>query len=219
MIKVIGTGGFARCGKDTFCNIAANILRKNGYRVKQYSFAGALKDEVGPFLLENCGVDVRTNDSELKADIRDFLVWYGTTWWRKREPNRWIDKVDLNMKADANDIDIAIVSDVRYLNESDWVHSWNGYMVHLSSYKLMPREITSSFDELGPNEPLIKTFADAPNEQEKINDPIVKNASDFKLEWEHRSMTPEEVMADTTINETVLKSLNSWVEISETLSL
>jgi hypothetical protein len=146
----------------------------------------------------------------LKADIRDFLVWYGTTWWRKREPNRWIDKVDLNMKADANDIDIAIVSDVRYLNESDWVHSWNGYMVHLSSYT----QSTLMGSPIGD-----KVFAHAPNEQEKINDPIVKSASDYQVEWEHLSMTPEEVLVDPTINATVLKSLNSWFEISETLSL
>ena len=135
-MKVIAVSGFARSGKDLFCGIAKNILTKNGYRPKQYSFAGALKNQIAPFLKDTCGVDVWTEDSEIKKDIRDFLVWYGTTFWRKRDSNRWIREVDLNLKNDRDTVDIALISDVRYPNEADWVHSWQGYLVHISSYTM-----------------------------------------------------------------------------------
>jgi len=163
-MKVIGVAGYARAGKDTFTSIALEILAKNGIKAKQYSFAGALKEEVKKFLLENCGIDVYTQDTELKKDIRDFLVWYGTTFWRKRDPKHWIHKVDNQMKLDSDAVDIAIISDVRYPNEGEWIHAWGGYLVHVAAYRLTYKHVSMFEDGKVVQEgPLQRIFLDAPN--------------------------------------------------------
>jgi len=206
-MKVIGIVGYARAGKDTFSSIAIDILKENGIKAKQYSFAGALKDEVKDFLQKTCGVNVYTQDTETKKDIRDFLVWYGTTFWRKRDPKRWIRVVDNQLKSDGNDVDIALVSDVRYPNEGEWVHSWAGYLVHVAAWKWEERRDSSQNDFIP-----VKCFLDAPNEQEKLNDPIVKKMADYKLEWPIKGLGPQEAVSDAELRMEVRKSLNacSW---------
>jgi len=207
-MKVLGIAGLARAGKDTFCSIAIDILTKNGFKAKQYSFAEQLKKEVRPFLRDVCGADVWTLDPEIKKDIRDFLVWYGTTWWRKRDPKRWIRGVDVAMKNDIGQIDIALVSDVRYPNEGEWVRSWNGYLVHVSAWKW-------EADYLPDN----RRFLGAPNEQERINDPLVKAQSDYKLEWPAKGLGPKEATEDPDLRQEVLRALNSCQWFSTPLTL
>lgn len=216
-MKVLGVGGLARSGKDTFCAIAKDILNKNGIKAKQYSFANVLKKEVRPFLREMCGIDVWTDDSEIKKDIRDFLVWYGTTFWRKRDPKRWIRCVDNQLKDDGKEVDIALVSDVRYPNEGDWVHSWNGYLVHISAWRMAPAD--EGIELGGHDNSEIKTYFKPPNEQERINDPLVKDQSDYKLEWEAKGLTPEQAFNDKSLRIEVLKALNSWGEFNGMLWL
>ena len=206
-MKIIACSGIARSGKNTFCDIAEDILTKNRFKVKQYSFAEQLRKEVAPFLKDICGVDVWTTDTELKNDIRDFLVWYGTTWWRKRDPKRWIREVDNQIKLDGNKIDIFLVSDVRYPNEAEWVHSWGGYLVHVAAYK---RELLDR---------TIRTFSIPPNEQERINDPLVRSQADYKLEWEAKGLSPKEAFKDEELRREVLKVLNACDYFTEPLSL
>lgn len=202
MKKLFGLGGLARSGKDTFCTIATKILENKGYSVKKFSFANALKKEVAPFLNEKCGVDVWSDDSELKADFRDFLVWYGTTWWRKRDPNRWIRLVDIELNKQKNDFDIAFVTDVRYPNEAEWVHSRQGFFYHIASYNLIENTnpIYSKYS---------KVFKNPPNEQEKINDPLIKQIANYRVEWESKDLTPEEVLKNEELNSIVLQAINS----------
>jgi len=209
-MKMIGVAGIARVGKNTFCDIAKDILIKNGIpSVSIVSFAAQLKQEVLPFLKDVCGCDVWTNDSETKADIRDFLVWYGTTWWRKRDPKRWIRYVDLEISKTKPEV--VLVSDVRYPNEAEWIHSWGGFLVHISAYKMRPRVPTSSFDDGPyPDEPLVKEFLSAPNEQERINDPVIKQMSDYKLEWEAKGLSPEDATGNVDFRMEVLRVLNSY---------
>jgi len=216
-MKVIGVAGFARAGKDTFVTIAKNIFAANGITAVQYSFANTLKKEVEPFLRDTCGCDVWTQDTEVKKDMRDFLVWYGTTWWRKRDPKRWIRHVDLALKADKPQV--ALISDVRYPNEGEWVHAWEGYLVHVEAFKWEPRIPTSSFDDVYPDEPLVKHYFDAPNEQEKLNDPIVMKMSDYKLEWEAKGLSPKEAVENRELQREVLTALNSCSGLSVPLRL
>lgn len=203
-MNVIGVTGYARSGKDTFASIAKDILSKNGINARQYSFAEQLKKEVAPFLKDCCGVDVWTQDTSLKKDIRDFLVWYGTTFWRKRDPKRWIRGVDSQLKTDGNEVDIAIVSDVRYPNEAEWVHSWSGFLVHISAWK-------RDGDK--------QIFQDAPNEQERLNDPLVKEVSNYALSWEDKGLSPNDAISNPEFRQQVLKALNSCHFINGTLHL
>lgn len=199
---LLGTAGYARAGKDAFCLIAQNILEKSGYKVKKYSFANALKRELEPFLRDICGVDVWTSDTELKKDIRDLLVWYGTTFWRKRDPDRWIRKVNEEILIDNDKYDVGLISDIRYWNECDEVHTvykniTAGWVVHVSSYKM------GTLDGH-----ICKIFDDAPNEQEKINDPLLQRESDYKLEWEKQGIKNlDEVLSNTYLIDKVTECL------------
>lgn len=212
-MKVLGCSGIARSGKDTFCAIAKNILSKNGIVAKQYSFAAALKKEIEPFLRDVCKCDVWTTDTEIKTDIRDFLVWYGTTWWRKRDPKRWIRNVDLDLKKDRPEI--ALVSDVRYPNEAEWVHSLNGYLVHISAYRINSVQDSYNMKSVFP----IKQYMEPPNEQERLNDPLVKGQSDYCLEWELKYLNAENVVNNADLQMCVLRALNSMPFFNDALHL
>lgn len=231
-MKIIGCTGVARSGKDTYCGIAMEILNRNGISSKKYSFADELKREVAGFLQEKCGVDVWTNITELKTDIRDFLVWYGTTFWRKRDPEKWIKIVNDSIEKDNGSIDVGFISDVRYPNEGDWIHNKSGKLIHISSYKL---ETTYEFDyALHPEldgvehpeqyfddyiEIPIKRYLGGANTEERNCDPILRNNSDFKVEWETRGLTPVDAINHNDFRIKVLNSLNASNLFTEKLSL
>lgn len=213
---LLGVAGFARSGKDSFCLISQDILEKYGYKVKKYSFANALKRDVESFLRDVCGVDVWTADSELKKDIRDFLVWYGTTFWRKRDPDRWIRKVSEEIESDSNKYDIGLVSDVRYWNECDWVHTkygtiTDGWMVHVRSYEL--HKVYDQDDSY-----YACKYDEAPNEQERIHDPQLQEESDYKLEWEKQGIKNlDEVLNNTYLVNKVIECLKTCPYLNLTI--
>lgn len=205
-MKVIGVAGFARAGKDTFVAIAKDICEKNGIIAKQYSFANVLKQELEPFVRDVCKSDVWTTDTETKTDMRDLLVWYGTTWWRKRDPKRWIRHVDVAIKGDVGKVHWAFVSDVRYPNEAEWIHSTQGYLVHVAAWRY-------------EDSPGVKKFFAAPNKQEELNDPLVQAQSDYKLTWQAKGLTPEGAFNDPELRAEVLKALNAMPDLNVMLSL
>lgn len=213
-MKVIGVTGLARAGKDIFCKISTDIIKKSNLRVKKYAFADTLKREVEPFLKNVCGVDVWTDDTEIKTDIRDFLVWYGTTFWRKREPNRWIKNVDIELEKDKNDVDVALVSDVRYPNEASWVHSRDGYLIHVSKY---------TKESLDGGRTWKRVPQQAPNSQEATNDPLMNGVADFRVVWEDLGaggkvkINMDELAGNMYLKEEVFKSLQACPGLSQKL--
>lgn len=208
---IIGVTGFARTGKDLYCNIAKNICAMNGLIAKRYAFADELKREVEPFLRDLCGVDVWTNDTEIKTDIRDFLVWYGTTFWRKREPLRWVSRVETAIKNDRH-IDVAFVSDARYPNEGHWVHANEGWLVHLTKYSKVSPDGGRTWN---------RVYQKAPNSEEEKNDPIVKKMSDFQIVWEDMVNSGEvkinmpDLVNNMYLREEVFKSLQACPLLSQ----
>lgn len=210
---IIGVTGFARTGKDLYCNIAKEIFSKNGLVAKRYAFADELKKEVEPFLRDLCGVDVWTQDTEIKTDIRDFLVWYGTTFWRRREPLRWVSRVEQAIKNDKN-IDVALVSDARYPNEGHWVHANEGWLVHLSKYKKYSTDGGRTWE---------RSFQQAPNKEEETNDPIVCKMSNYRIEWEDMTnsgavkINLPDLVNNMYLRELVFKSLQACPSLSQRL--
>lgn len=205
---VIGVSGLARSGKDVYCKIVSSILKKNGMTCKKYAFADVLKSDVESFLLEKCGCDVWTDDTEIKTDIRDFLVWYGTTWWRKRQPDRWIQYVQQKMNKDS-EINVGLISDVRFPNEGYWVHSKEGWLVHISQY------IKESPDG---GKTWKRIYQTPPNEHEAKNDPLIKDQSDFKIQWERLSMPVDVLVENMYLREEVFKSLKACPYLSQLLT-
>lgn len=201
-LKVIGVGGFARSGKDTFVNVAKKILGQNGYSAHRIAFADSLKDEVQT-MLGNHGfqADVFTDDAEDKRIIRPLLVWWGCQ--RRLESKGgmyWVDIVQRQLEgvqqlaetmgnADVDKI-VYLVSDVRFPNEAKRVHeNWNGWFVHVKKYKMVQRTTHASSFSDEPDTPYgpfdIKKYDKAPNEEEAKQDPLIQELADDRLELEN----------------------------------
>src|SRR4051812_39499525 len=93
-IKIIGVGGYARSGKDTFVKIASKILSQNGYTSSKLAFADALKKDFESFIKEKYNIDVWTDDNAEKSLIRPLLVAHGCGKRNQTKGNYWIDKVN-----------------------------------------------------------------------------------------------------------------------------
>ena len=208
-MKVIGIAGYARCGKDTFVTIAKEILAKNKFRPMRVAFADTLKVEVGE-MLKNYGfdLDVNTTDSEAKSKLRPLLVWWGCS---RRDLSTdglyWVDVVDKKLKqieldymknGESSDSIVALVSDVRFPNEAKWIQdTWGGVVIHLKRFQL-------------DNFTGMKVYDQAPNEEEKKQDPIVQKMANHLVEWESKKkMTTSEAVADPDLQRVVLNTLNS----------
>jgi hypothetical protein len=160
--KLIGLCGLARSGKDSFYNFSKPVLDSSQQKHKRYAFADALKQEANDFLMENTGISTFTEKNTEKEIIRPFLVTYGTHIRRRLNPNCWIDKINDSVKSSLANNEWVFITDVRYENEIDWVHSLGGKAIHIK------REGNI-----------------APNQEELENDPILKNKSDHHINWEN----------------------------------
>lgn len=221
---IIGCGGYARSGKDTFVKIARKIAEQTGYITHKAAFADALKNEVSTFIMQHYGINVWTEDSIEKSIIRPLLVAHGCQKRLQTKGRYWIDKIDeMIEKSVFLPNTILFISDCRFPNEVDWVHNkWNGWFVHLKKYSVEKRYTTythpvcSSFSGIVET----KTYDKAPNEEEAKNDPICEKNADFRLELENMTakeerlhsgikITPEAVLDNTYLNKEIKLCLMS----------
>lgn len=189
---LISCTGLASSGKNTFCDLLQKRLKENlNIDILQLSFAEQLRNDVGPFLKEKCDFDVWRNTD--KDKFRPLLVWYGNLKRSQTFGKYFIDKVKVKFdiyKSEQSLLGkpgIATVSDLRFEDELEYCKS-EGVVVHISKYKILSK-----------NAPNTKIFTSPPNEFEAKNDPILKQASDYQICWEHQE------------NENLL-NLNNYVE-------
>lgn len=159
-IKILGLCGNARAGKDTFFNISRDLLCKRKVLTGRVAFADELKKECDEFLIKNLGISAFTEDPKEKQLIRPFLVTYGTHLRRKLDKDCWIKKAEPLVGRFMENKSIPVVTDVRFPNEADWVHSLGGYVIHIDR------------EGFGPA-----------NEEEAENEPILIDKSDERVEW------------------------------------
>ena len=191
-IKVVAVSGLARAGKDTFVAIAKKILLANGYSAMRVAFADELKREIERMLTANgFQATVMTDNTEQKTLIRPLLVWWGCQ--RRYESNGglyWVKKAEelINLHS-SNTIHtdrlVVLVSDVRFPNEVKWVHeTFGGEVIHLRKYSVHTSESPVVLpDGTASNKTFHKTYDAPPNEEEKKQDPIVREMSDYQIEW------------------------------------
>jgi hypothetical protein len=138
MTRVIGISGVARVGKDTF--FRALLKESPNYNLVRVAFADELKEECNEFLMKNVGISAFTQDPDEKALIRPFLVTYGSQLRRRRDPSCWIKRAEAkvsNIKGISKTT--VVITDVRYPNELDWIHSkMKGISIHLSREGIDP---------------------------------------------------------------------------------
>jgi hypothetical protein len=179
---IIGIGGMARAGKDTFAKVAKKVLAENGYTSEKLAFADELKREIGPFIKEYYGLDIWTDNTDEKTLMRPLLVAHGCQKRIQTNGKYWIDKVDEQIEKIINSHDsskhVIFISDCRFPNEVDWVHDkWGGWFVHLKKYTVLK-------DDKNTGEWLY-AYDGAPNDEEAKNDPICEKNADYQLELEN----------------------------------
>jgi hypothetical protein len=151
---IIGISGVARSGKDTLANNFVTIFEALGIKAKRYAFADELKREVNSFLKEKTGLDSFTQNDDEKKIIRPFLVAYGTNIRRALNINCWIDTLKEFISKD----EIAIISDVRYENEADWIQE-NGFLIHIARVSKDGNFIQPANAEEAENDPILQKKA------------------------------------------------------------
>ena len=141
--QLIGFCGFARSGKDT----AALALTSSRLGWSRKAFADALKRDV-LYAVESSWESAYDreppqdlvglfHDPATKEKFRPLLVEYGRAM-RNIEPGYWVHRLSADLR---NCLNYA-VTDVRYKNEADWIHSLGGRVI------LIQRpEVTAANDE------------------------------------------------------------------------
>lgn len=180
---VIGLGGVAQSGKDTFFNIFKKVMESSsGYRVTRYALADFLKETANLWTKQAYNIDCLNASPEEKALIRDFLVFHGKVMRIKTNGRHWINHLNNYILTNAvNDGEghICVITDIRYDEyEKDEVY-WlkkelAGYLLHISMYEFQEDE----------NGVIKKSFKQPPNQAELENNPKIKSAADYVLQWE-----------------------------------
>ena len=181
----IGVSGFARSGKNLFCDIAEKVLKeKFNLSSKTYALAYLLKKDCEPFIQEKLGLSAFSEKTEDKNLFREMLVWYGGVKRKQTEGRYWTGLLHEELKKDTNDVNF--ISDIRYVEYSGDEIFWLkkelcGKLVHISKY-------TYGFPTDGRhyrvNDLSKKIYTEAPNQHEAINDPKIRFLADYKVEWE-----------------------------------
>ena len=181
----IGVSGFARSGKNLFCDIADKVLKeKFNLSSKTYALAYLLKKDCEPFIQEKLGLSAFSEKTEDKNLFREMLVWYGGVKRKQTEGRYWTGLLHEELKKDTNDVNF--ISDIRYVEYSGDEIFWlkkelGGKLVHISKY-------TYGFPTDGRhyriNDLSKKIYTEAPNQHEAINDPKIRFLADYKVEWE-----------------------------------
>lgn len=157
---MFGISGYARSGKDTFGESLVKILANYQIKAKTYALATQLKYDIDFLTKGDFKISAFTKDDSEKKIIRPLLVGYGESW-RRANPDHWIEILDCNLEPRT----LAIITDIRYENEADYILENQGFLLNLNR---------SNLDG---------TFVGPANEEEKLNAPKVKEKSSFELCW------------------------------------
>jgi hypothetical protein len=158
---IIGISGVARSGKDTLANGFVKIFKEIGVNAQRIALADELRREVHSFIKKTLNIDVFNMTDEEKKIVRPFLVFWGTHIRRKQDENCWIKSLEKQRSLNT----LTIVSDIRYQNEADWIKNSGGILIHIAR-----------LNEGGE-------FVEAPNDEERENDPLLIEKSDIAFVW------------------------------------
>ena len=134
-----------------------------------------------------------TQDDEEKKIIRPFLVFWGTEIRRKLTPNIWVDKVSNSLK----DNEVAIITDLRFENELEWVKQNDGKIIYIS--------------RIGEDGKIIPPA----NSYEEVNNVSISAEADNNLTW---ITSDDEDLLKSLANEALdsiltLEKFESWKAI------
>lgn len=124
----VGISGKSGHGKDSVAQfiidrfgkkivVEDGEIREVGYNIKRFAFADALKEEVSGREKELC--EKYNLPYEPDNNHRTLLQHYGMLR-RDEDSNYWIKKLAKKIDADKS-VKVALISDVRFLNECYWI--------------------------------------------------------------------------------------------------
>lgn len=165
---IIGLSGVAGSGKDTLCQLLIKEFLKKGLSAKRFALADALKAEVKDWCIKSYGIDPENCSREDKALIRAFLVFHGNFRRKQSNGKHWTNLLEKEIAKSNNHI--AIVTDIRYdeyvEDEVFWIkNKMGGILIHVSLVEEDGRVLQ------------------APNEEERRNDPRLKSKADISVGW------------------------------------
>jgi len=200
---IIGLSGLAGSGKDSFFQI---LSEKMG--CSRISLGDSLKSHIKEECIKKYNIDPTSCSRDEKEIIRPFLV----SWARKKREESggrfWINSVEGEINKIISQKKNVVITDIRYTeylnDELYWLkRELGGILVHISLY-----EWYTDVDEGAK----VKMFLEAPNEDEKRNDPVLRENADYNIEWEKFKGTKEKIKlqmgkeVDTFIDWLSLKS-------------
>lgn len=134
---LIGFGHRARQGKNTAALAALNSSPLD-MQIRLYAFADALRSEVRT-ACARMGSQYELIEQWKAAGIvpdwvtcdepkpRSLLQWWGTEYRRSKDADYWVKRLDKTLTE--HKPEVALITDVRFPNEVDYIHSRGGYVV------------------------------------------------------------------------------------------
>ncbi len=183
-IKIIGiSSNGSGQGKD----LLFKLLKKKLPTIKRFALADELKKELYSGILTEFGVNVFNCDRKEKDIIRPKLVSYGEEMRNQTAGRYWIDKISPKIikYLEENPNNIACITDIRYENEVNWIkNELSGILVHIKRYNFIDNK---------------KVYFEPPNDNEKLNSPILAKLSNYKIDWPTLPREELEIYADELI--------------------
>lgn len=121
-MTIIGLSGYAGCGKDR----AYKYIREFDPEAERFAFADQLKSEVA----NGWGCTSDYIDENKDRYFRVILQQWGQLRRELDGEDYWIKKVDWEINWSRPEV--AVITDVRHLNEVEYVRSKGGVMVRIS---------------------------------------------------------------------------------------
>jgi hypothetical protein len=176
---IIGVSGYAGSGKDLFYD----VLCKRRPEFKRKSLADKLKQNLRDRILQEDNIDILNCSREEKDSVRGKLVDYAKSKREQSQGRHWLNLLDLEIKTEDSSI---CITDIRYddyeLDEVHWLtNELEGVLVHIERYDIINNN---------------KKFFEAPNEEERRNEPKLKAKALYNLQWPSFSGSTESVEAE-----------------------
>ena len=209
-ISFIGLSGFAGSGKDLFCSMSKDALKKEGIPCLRLSLADELKQQCDETCKQMFGVSSVDCSREEKSKIREFLVFYGSVMRKQTEGRHWLNLLNKRIKTIRRNLNteqiskaVCIITDIRYAeyekDEAYWLQKeLKGKLVHISKY-----DKGYTFNQGKVSE--VDRFVGPPNLAETAQDPKIRKISDVRLFWQHCEGDPKK---DKNLKDAVREVIN-----------
>ena len=165
MKKIVGITGRMNSGKDTCFTLLSQRIN-----CKRVALADSLRRELNPFISDKFGIDLFNCERPEKDLVRPILVEYARIKRRQTNGRYFIDKIDSYVRSLNCTV---VITDLRHAayerDELYWLkNELKGVLVHVSKYK----EIDGK-----------RVFSESPIQDERDNDPKMRAAADYLIEW------------------------------------